>query len=185
MIDCDFIYNHGNAGGGVGLEEDCSAVISGCTFDENEAFNGGGICCASSSPQIIGCTFARNYGTNGGAIICADGSSPAISNCILAHSVSGGAVHCGMSDEPEITHCAAFGNAGGDSLCGTYHDNLFVDPLFCNMGQGDLALCANSQCLPGGNSWGELIGAREQGCDDCSSSPVKDESWGSIKAMYR
>jgi hypothetical protein len=70
-----------------------------------------------------------------------------------------------------------------DSLPGTHHDNLFVDPLFCGMAYYDFSHCANSVCL-GNNDWGESIGGLGQGCDACGS-PVEPTSWGAIKAMYR
>jgi hypothetical protein len=102
----------------------------------------------------------------------------------------GEALFCGdVASDPALTCCDVYGNAGGDwvgCIADQYgiNGNFSEDPLFCDMSGGDLTLCANSPCLPTGNSCGVLIGAHDQGCPDCSS-PVKPTSWGAIKALYR
>ncbi|MCK4409328.1 MAG: hypothetical protein KAW67_04545, partial [Candidatus Eisenbacteria sp.] len=88
-------------------------------------------------------------------------------------------------------HCCVFGNAGGDDLPGSPHDNLFVDPLVCDLyglysDDGNLSLCSNSPCLASSasNPWSLQIGSKAQGCPDCDS-PVQGSSWGSIKALFK
>ena len=68
-------------------------------------------------------------------------------------------------------------------MCGPYNDNLFEDPLFCDVFAPDLTLCQTSPCLPENNVFGVLIGAHEQGCGTCSTA-VQRTTWGAIKALY-
>ena len=85
---------------------------------------------------------------------------------------------------PTTYHSLSYGNAGGDSLCGNHHDNLFTDPLWCNVYNDDFEVCENSPCLPENNPWGVQIGPLGQGCGECLT-PVEVNSWGTIKAMFR
>jgi len=175
LTDVDFLTNHaGYAGGGLY----CSGSFRGreqpsldrVKFLENTARVGGAAALDASSPSIENASLARNAATAGGIIHCENGSSPTISHSIIAFSPSGGAVTCAEANEPRTNRCCIFGNADGDDPCGIQSDNLFTDPLFCDVNGGDLTLCENSQCLPDNNAWGELIGARESGCGACEES---------------
>jgi hypothetical protein len=68
-------------------------------------------------------------------------------------------------------------NAGGDSLPGDSGDNLFTDPLLCDVYHDDFTLCENSPCVADNNAWGEPVGAHGIGCGNCDS-PVEAMSWG-------
>ena len=139
---------------------------------------------------VTSCTFVSNESPQGSALALGQPDSLVIRESILAFGESGtrsssSVVYCLMSGDSEIFQCYVFGNAGGDSLCGTFHDNMFVDPLLCDYELGDVSLCADSPCLPtGDNPWGILIGALGAGCGPCGS-PVRESSWGAIKALYR
>jgi len=190
-----------------------SSTISNCLFQDNWATSqfGGGLACSYSTPTVTGCTFTGNSALAGSAIRMYDSdgsienctivgnstteygvirfdasSTTAITNTIVAFNTHGVPISNAGESAPTTAHCVVFGNAEGDSLSGSYHDNLFVDPLLCDMPAGDFHLCANSPCLPAdpGNPWGELVGVHESGCGDCDS-PTDMGSWGSIKAMYR
>jgi predicted outer membrane repeat protein len=181
---CRFEDNTADNGGGA---EICGApfVMTDCTFSGNQAqFSGGGLYLFQDLTGVIGCTFSGNEGAAGAAGgIHVQDSPGTIANTIVAFSTSGaGVVFSGTS--PEIRHSCIFANAGGDSLPGYHHDNMFLDPLFCDMGDDDFTLCANSFCLQANNIWFELIGAHGQGCAECGS-PAEPRSWGSIKALYR
>ncbi len=177
--DCTFEGNIAEYGGGI-YYMSAESSISDCVFYDNTAILGAGLYIQSSwnLPSISGCTFARN---TGGGVYNLMGELEFV-RCIFAFDRSDVGLYCVYP--PTITHCMVFGNAGGDSLCGNYFDNLFVDPLFCGMASGDFSLCDNSLCLPGLNPWGEQIGARDSDCGTCDS-PVQATSWGFIKTLYR
>ncbi|MEE8571739.1 MAG: choice-of-anchor D domain-containing protein, partial [Gemmatimonadota bacterium] len=175
IMDCVFADNAAGAvgGGAIYCESGASPEIRGCTFYDNASDSiGGAIRISFASPSISGCTIVRNGAPFGGGVAC-NGSTFSIANSIIAFSTFGGAIDCAGVGTPSILHCCVFSNAGGDSLCGDYQDNLFVDPLLCDMAARDLTLCENSPCLPAASPWGELIGALGQGCGACGSTPVE------------
>lgn len=177
--DCTFERNVAEYGGGI-YYMSAESSISDCVFYNNTAIMGGGLYVQScwNLPSVSGCTFARNTGAGVYKLM----GELEFVRCIFAFDRSGPGLQCAYP--PTTTHCMVFGNAGGDSLCGNYFDNLFVDPLFCGMASGDLTLCDNSPCLPGESPWGEQIGALGTGgCGSCDS-PVQATSWGLIKTLY-
>ena len=109
-------------------------------------------------------TFYGNEASTGGGLYCGYGACPTLTRTVIASSVQGGAIYCDGSSSPALVNCCVFGNAGGDSLCGSYHDNIFEDPLFCDAVNADFTLHADSPCLPENNPWGVLIGAHGLGC---------------------
>jgi predicted outer membrane repeat protein len=173
--ECVFTANTaGSVGGGaIFCDYVSSPSIQDCGFYDNTASAiGGAIRSSFASPEIFGCTFVRNTASLGSGVAC-NGSTFTLSNSVIAFGNLGAAVHCAGVGVPDVFHNCVFANAGGDTLCGSCHDNLFVDPLFCGLAVRDLTLCANSPCTPGGNIWGERIGAYGVGCADCSVSPVE------------
>lgn len=189
---CVFVGNHAPAGGAIyepGGTLRGFLTLSDCTFVANTATGSGGAVWAGGNAQldVNRCTFALNDAP-AGAVLWGDQSSTVgwISESVLAFS-RGGSVLLASDETSYVSTstCIVFGNAGGDSLSGYYSDNLFVDPLFCGLGEGDVSLCANSPALPGANPWGAQIGAHSVGCGDCAHSPVEPVSWGGIKALYR
>lgn len=178
--DCVFRGNTADKGGAI-YSVSSESSFDGCTFLENEADVGAGAYLQMdyNPPEFIRCTFAAN---DGGGIYC-QSASPIISCSIFAFDRSGQGVGC-LLGSPTITRSFVYGNAAGDSLCGEHADNRFVDPRFCGVYEGDVALCANSPCLPAVNGWGEEVGALPAGCPDCDSA-VWPASWGAIKALFR
>ena len=184
LEDVVFLGNVADHGGGMYCWDDESPSLLRVTFDENSADYGGGMYCYASSPTIVNATFARNSAPSGGGLFCTHDASPTITNTIIAFGEVGRAIQCYGRGIPTVTQSIIFENAGGDTLCTDLGDNLIVDPLFCGVMTGDLSLCGNSPCLPGGNFWGELVGAFPEGCGSCDS-PVEHTTWGTIKAMFR
>jgi len=185
ITDCVFSGNSASSSGGGMFSFGFEPTVAGCIFAGNSAGeNGGGLCCVWYWMTVTGCTFFGNTAGGLGGGVYSDDASPAITNTIVSFSPAGGALACVGSTVPEITRSCIYGNTGaaGDSLCGTYYDNLFVDPSFCDAEGGDLSLHADSPCLPPNNAWNELIGALGLGCD---ASVVEPASWGAIKAMFR
>lgn len=190
--ECLFVDNSAPTGGAIcdpgGIKRG-GTILSDCTFLSNTATGSGGAIWAgyAAGLEFDRCTFALNEAPEG-AVLWADGSSVSgtIRESVLAFS--GGGPVLQISDETSYvstTTCIVFGNAAGDSLAGYHSDNLFVDPLFCGLGGGDLTLCANSPALPDANPWGVQVGAHGMGCGECAHSPVEPLSWGVMKALYR
>lgn len=95
------------------------------------------------------------------AVYVEDGASLDVVNSIIVYGGLGVPVY--GAGVVTTTHSCIFGNAGGDSLIGVHSDNIFVAPLFCDLSGGDVTLHDDSPCLPMGNPWGVLMGARGAG----------------------
>jgi hypothetical protein len=135
-------------------------------------------------PLISNCAFYGDLGEpDDDVVMYFEDCYPVVERSAIAFS-NGRVLECAGAAVVEVTHCVIFAHAGGDSLCGDYHDNLFVDPLWCNLLNMDFEVCENSPCLPDNNPWGVHVGPYGQGCGDCTT-PVEHGSWGTIKAMFR
>jgi len=178
--ECVFRENDGGDYGGALF---CNNAISGsawftqCVFADNEAaVSGGAVRLDFAHAHFDSCTFESNRAPEGSAIDCGTFSSTDIAHTILANGEGGAPIHCPASSAPGIWRSCVFGNAGGDSLCGDYYDNIFVDPLFC---EGDLTLHDDAPCLPSGNPWGEQLGAYGAGgCGPSTGVSTQDGSLG-------
>ncbi len=182
--DCVFRSCSADYRGGALYCYNSNTTISRCLFDGNVAsdtFRGGAIFANYSMDTISGCTFTENEHDGLRVYYSPDFS---MVDCIIAGTTEGLAVNDDVVDGTEYRHCVVFGNAGGDSLTDHRHDNLFVDPLFCDEPSDDYTHCSDSQCLPAMNSWGELIGVYADGCGPCDT-PVEESSWGALKARFR
>lgn len=180
------------SGGGLYVYYNADATITTCTFAGNtSAYHGGGILISQADADIQDCTFYGNTAAGLGGGIHAYESSPLIARTIVSHSIDGEGITCSgvaVPSYPSIYNCDVFGNADGDSLCGSYFDNLYVDPLYCDPTVGDLSLCTDSPCLPNNNGWAVTMGGIGQGCEECATGiagSTEETSWGVIKAMFR
>lgn len=163
---CTFEDNAASSGGAVYAEYDCAPIFEGCTFVGNTAdYDGGGLYVDRSTLWMTRCTLAANAAGDDGGGIRFHISSGVVTNSIIAFSSAGEGAACHGTAVPSFRHCCVFWNAGGDSLCGNYGENIFVNPGFCDPPDGDLSLRSDSACLPEGNLWGEAIGAHGWGCD--------------------
>jgi hypothetical protein len=169
MSYCTFFSNKGNLTPDLGHDVELyhtdieDAVISHCTF----------------------CGWRMDGDRDDGALLRFGDCEPLIERCIIAFYNYGPGVRCVGTGEPTIRECIVFGNTGGDEICGDDpENNLSEDPLFCGFWDGNLTLCANSPGLPWNNAWDIYIGAQSIGCNECDT-PVRERSWGAIKAMYR
>jgi|GEM_PF-1968630 len=106
-------------GGGISCQSSSSPMVINCVFEENVAWQGGGIFCESSSPTIINCTFVENYGSSYGGILCNDSSSPTLVNCTFFRNEGhlGGALACLKGSSPELESCTIYGNQGSGIFC--------------------------------------------------------------------
>ena len=185
--NCVFLNNSAPyRGGGIecyGGDAVNQAKISNCVFYDNYAssngdYGGGGIYCNHGQTTITGCTLVGNGAAVGAGGIHGYSSTVTVSNTVVAYSTEGAGMYGVTAD-----HCVIYSNAGGDTLIGQT-DILYQEPLFCNMDIDDFTLCSNSPCLPGNNSWTELIGACDLGCGKCETS-VAPAAWGHVKSLFR
>jgi len=188
---CRFAENVASRGGGIFINGFTWVNAAGCVFDHNTAtWQGGGIYALTDytrSLAVQGCTFCYNGAIHGGSIYSAGafGFEMAITQSIFAFGTGGAAVQAEDYNSVAPSLCLAFGNVGGDQLPDSR--NLQVDPLFCDVESGDYYLCNNSPCLSGNHPYGFSLGAHTSlytTCEACAA-PVRDVSWGSIKALYR
>jgi hypothetical protein len=121
----------GNNGSGGGLYNSSSSpTLVNCTFNDNRAGNGGGMCNDSNScPVITDCAFSENHTSyvatytigseiiqsiimGAGAGIYNDSSSPIVQNCAFKGNVSllkGGGISNSTS-APDVANCLFSGN---------------------------------------------------------------------------
>ena len=172
-------------GGAVHSYAGAVPAFEDCTFGSNTAISDGGAMFfeSLSTPELTNCTLYGNSAPDGSGIWCDDNFT--LTNSIIAFGVVGEAVFC-AGDPPYVTCSDIYGNAGGDwmgCLAGMDEtdNNLHADPLFCDAPNRDFGIDVASPCTaPNAPDCG-LVGAWDINCD----SPVRAESWGAIKAMYR
>jgi hypothetical protein len=187
---CAFVNNTAKYRAGGMMADGSTVTVTGCVFRGNSINNqesgayygGGGFHGNSATALLTGCTFAGNSALLGPGGIKGWFSTITLEKSVVAFSTQGAGI-----EGATAANCVIFGNAGGDDLGAAGTNVLYVDPLFCDAANGDLALCANSPCLPGAPAnpaAGQLIGALGQGCASCAA-PVTGTTWGAIKALYR
>lgn len=165
LTDVLFYKNEATvSGGGISSDFYARPSLSHVTILKNSASKGGGASWCRAEADLMHCTLAGNSADSGSGVFLREDSYVTISNCIIAFGPQGSATWCEGGGQPAITHCCIFGNAGGDSLCGPHQDNIFADPLFCDMSARDLTVDLASPCLSINNPWGEEIGAWGLGC---------------------
>jgi hypothetical protein len=190
VSECLFVGNTGHIWGGgvcaIDVRTGSAVQIEDSTFDGNIGHRGSDVLLDHSIGSVRGCTLFGSR-SDDASMVFTRASSANVDRCVASFAASGVPLVAELSSDVDITNCVVFGNAGGDSMDGPLihpSDNLFSDPLLCNIAASDFTVCANSPCLPENNSWSVQIGAHGAGCDACDS-PVEITSWGAIKAMYR
>jgi hypothetical protein len=193
VTNCTFLWNSAdNSGGGVYCYMN-SSTFTYCTFVGNTASSGGGMFCTrESTTSLINCTLLDNSANFGGGIACSNDASPTLDKIIIAYnSTMGGAIQCTNGSYATLTCSDVYGNAGRDyvdCIAGQngINGNISVDPEFCGIiGSGNYFLQIDSPCAPGNHpdSLGcGLIGAFDV---NCGMVDVKDNSWGSIKSIFK
>jgi predicted outer membrane repeat protein len=187
VSDCLFYQNEAWGWGGAlsFLYGESTAQFTDCTFTGNDADIGGVLYCYDDANVSFGnCTFESNSAQVNGSLVAANNASPVFTRSIVASCEGAEPAYCGGTAVPVFFRCVVFGNAAGDSLCGSVSDTLRRDPLFCDAAALDWTLCEDSVCAGANNAWGELLGSKPVGCGSCGSA-VRPTTWGAIKAMYR
>lgn len=146
---------------------------------------------AFSSAYVDGCTIVENFDRG---IRVIDGGAT-IKNCSITHNGNNGIRAFGSV--VDVSYCNVFWNDAGEG--GSHEDyggelgdltgvagNISTEPYYCDFTGSagyDYRVCADSPNIDGGEG-NSLIGAYGAGCTECVS-PIRDVSWGSIKALYR
>ena len=99
-------------GGGIGLDNGSSPLISYCKIISNDAIQGGGLYATNNSnPTVKNSVFVNNQATFGGGIYNFN-SSPTYSNILIAgNKATGGAMYNNGSN-PIVTNVTIAGNGG-------------------------------------------------------------------------
>ncbi len=180
----EFISNASNGGYGVLYFYGLSLALNEVVFWDNCISNyyGGSIYCGDA--DVVTITNSTIVGNEWGfcEIILDDAAAATIERTIIAHN-RGRPIDCGSgATPPTIVNSCFFSNGFGDSLCGDYHDNLFVAPLFCDLVAGDFTLHDDSPCLPENNPWGVQMGA--YGAGGCGTGVDDSEHAGEILRVH-
>jgi hypothetical protein len=179
-----FIRNWSQGGYGVLHFSASSLALNEVVFWDNYIGGGpgGSIHCGNADVVTITNSTVVGNGCSSYEIILDDADTATIERTIVAHN-HGRPVYCGSgATPPTIVNSCFFSSVLGDSLCGDYHDNLFVAPLFCDLTAGDLTLHDDSPCLPANNPWGVQIGA--YGVGGCGTGVDDSELSGDIFRVH-
>jgi predicted outer membrane repeat protein len=160
LIGADFIQNSADYGGGLYAVGEWELSVASCTFRGNGASSRGGAVYCGADGSFDRCTLVGNAGSYGSGFNLAGASQ--VTNCVIAFG--NGLPVCVAGGAPTTTRSVIFGHTAGDSLQGYHHDNLFLDPLFCDLPLGDVQVHTDSPCLEWNNPWHEPVGAWGQGC---------------------
>lgn len=193
--------NSADLGGGISSSGSLCRAES-CVITGNFAVQGGGLVANSGVLEVLTSTVTSNRvdtssfeeTPRGGGLAALSGAQVLLDATILWGNCaptgdSGAFVESGGS--LGLACCAwelALLEGAGD--VSTDEESFDADPLFClpldcgaaPSADGDYSLHADSPCLPGGNGCGVRIGAETEGC---GATPVREASWGGIKAMFR
>ncbi len=161
--NCVFRDNHGNHGGGLGSTSGADLVVENCLFLANEASRGGAVDIYASGAAFINCTFYGNSASYGSAINALNYDPIALTNCLLVANTGNSVFRCQSEGDVSLLCCNIFGHDEDYPGCisdqASTGGNMSLDPLFCDVANGDFRLRAGSPCLPDGNSCGAFIGA--------------------------
>ncbi|MBD3220723.1 S8 family serine peptidase [bacterium] len=173
--------NTAQAGGGMQLDQSPAIDLSATLLTGNESLIFGGTIYLTSNAgaTMTNLTIADNASTGGGAGINSSGTPLDVANTIVAFNTGGTTIANGIN----ITGASAilacndvFGNDGADyggvdDPTGT-DGNISVDPLFCDVAEGDYRVAEDGPCAPDQSGGCGLIGALEAACG--TSTPVED-----------
>jgi parallel beta-helix repeat protein len=144
VTGCTFDSNSGYDGGGIKFWN-ATGTITNCTFTANSAGDGGGVWLKSSTVGLVSCTFAGNDAYTGGGIYLEDGSYLTADTTTFDHNTA-------TTDGPQ-----GFVMGGCEAV---------------------LTCCVSDLT---GFAGGGTITLNNEGC----TTPIESSSWGRIKALYR
>ena len=153
-------------GGGVFIDFNSEATLQDCTITRNWVEStdplsvGAGVAVVAAGNVIIrGCTIAYNGIAGSTQASGIDLKSPAsIEKCLIAFNSPGSGMSCLDGAVPSVSCTDVYGNAGGNTICGTdLGHNFSLDPFFCDAATNDFHLQSASPCAPGHHPDGPAI----------------------------
>lgn len=160
--------------GVVNLTDIQGATISDLTITGGqEEYNGGGIQCINSSPEIENVIISGNEASTGAGIYCYDHSSPLIKNVTISNNIassgsgSGGGIYLRDKCDPEITNVIIENNTANSFGGGLYCDD------YSNPTLNDVLIQGNNAQNGGGiytTSYSQLMVQNSQILDNAASS---------------
>ncbi len=168
-------------GGGLFIDFNSDVTLEDCLIARNRVegtefwSDGGGVrAFGAAGLTIRRCTIAANSAAGGlGGGVSTNGCFPIIEQSIIANNGPGAGLYCDdeMGGSFTVSCTDIYGNAGGNTICGTdAGNNFYLNPLFCDLANNHFRLQPSSPCLPGAHPGGptacggNLIGALGGGC---------------------
>lgn len=116
----------------------------------------------------MSCTIARNSAPEGSGVSFSPSTIPKLAHSVVAFCGPGPGISTSAKEgsrcKLKLTWCNVYGNQGGDNIpC--LEDQvpqgsvLSINPLFRDLGAGDLRLLPESPCSAANNPSGKTIGA--------------------------
>ena len=152
VINCAFVGNHADFGGGAMGNISSALFVTGCFFGGNQVkadsnyleYSGGGAMNNFMSlPTITGCVFTDNASSSAGGAMCNLASTMDVKNCVFtknAVSGPGGAISNQYSNQGTVTNCTFSGNFAQEGGGAVYDESGMVKYLNCilwnDSGQG-------------------------------------------------
>jgi hypothetical protein len=129
-------WDAGWHGGGMVNWGSGSPTVANCTFTENSALDGGGMCNYHGSPTVTDCTFSGNSAGHGGGMFNVTDSNPTVNNCIFsgnsAEYGSGGGMFNWTYSNPILTNCTFSANSASGSGGGGLSNYNYCSPTLTN-----------------------------------------------------
>ena len=164
VTDCVFAGNTTSAtnsyGGGMFNSTFTSTTVTNCTFTENTAAYGGGMCNYGGSSTVAHCAFAKNTAERGGGMCNNSATRARVTNCTFTENTAtyyGGAMYNTAGSSPTVMNCTFTKNKADEYGGGIYNYNL-ASPRVTN------CILWNDSALSEGNEIYNYIG------EDYSSS---------------
>jgi len=157
VANCRFINNLASVGGGLYNGMMCSATVTGCEFDDNDAMSGGlggAIASVGCAPTFADCVLEGNSAPDGwGGGMVNSGMNGAVTRCVFEGNSApngwGGAI-MNMGSETSITDCTFDGNTASGGLGGAIYNEMGPSPSM------DACTLRNNSADEGGGMWNGL-----------------------------
>ena len=134
LVECKFIQNSSQRGGGMSNLNHTSMSLTGCVFIENSAdVYGGGLYNSNLNTILTDCIFNKNSAVDGGGMYNSFGSA-SLNRCMFNgnSAVEGGGMYNGFGSTTTLTNCLFSGNSAKDQYSGP----LIIYPPILGYGGG-------------------------------------------------
>ena len=134
VSNCTFTDNRAMQGGGVCNRNGSAPTLTDCSFTDNSApFTGGGMYNTDSNPALNNCVFTGNWtGQYGGGMFNNNSSNPSLAACVFIHNFGtwGGGLCNQSASSPVLNGCTFSANSAVTG--GGLYNSYFSDPMLVN-----------------------------------------------------